>query len=75
MMRSGYSSRTLEIKSVPQFKLTNKVSPGQNFENIRFLKKDLQVSYCVQCLRSYAILLQKPASFPDNFANANIIQQ
>ena len=73
-MRSGYSSRTLEIKSVPQFKLTNKVSPGQNFENIRFLQKDLQLSYYIQCLRHYAILRQKPASFQDNFSNA-IIQQ
>ena len=33
-MRSGYSSRTLEIKSVPRFKFANKVSPGQNSENI-----------------------------------------
>ena len=73
-MRSGYSSRTLEIKSVPQFKLTNNVSPGQNFENISLLQKDLQVSYYIQCLRHYAILRQKPASFQDNFSNA-IIQQ
>ena len=77
-MRSGYSSRTLEIKSVPRFKFTNKVSPGQNSENILkilgFCKRICKYPYYIQCLRRDAILLQKPASFQDNFANA-IIQQ
>ena len=76
-MRSGYSSRTLEIKSVPRFKLKNKISPGQKSENILqilgFCKRICKYLYYIQCLRRGAILLQKPASFQDNFDKA--IQQ